>query len=89
MDRIRLHSKTLESFLKKHESKIKDLRFMAHLFRKSLLSMIGLVLILILVAPFAGTIYLRDNIADIQGFKPIVILGFFIVLLGLSPTRRD
>jgi peptide/nickel transport system permease protein len=50
----------LDGFLKKHESKIKDLRFMAHLFRKSLLSMIGLILILILVfvalfAPFIAT----------------------------------
>jgi peptide/nickel transport system permease protein len=39
----------MNDFLVKHESRIKDLRFMAHLFRKSLLSMIGLILILILV----------------------------------------
>ncbi|PNX49004.1 MAG: D-ala-D-ala transporter subunit [Thermoplasmata archaeon M11B2D] len=50
----------MDDFLKKHESKIKDLRFMAHLFRKSLLSMIGLVLILILIlvalfAPFIAS----------------------------------
>jgi peptide/nickel transport system permease protein len=50
----------MDDFLKKHESKIKDLRFMAHLFRKSLLSMIGLILILILIivalfAPFIAS----------------------------------
>jgi peptide/nickel transport system permease protein len=50
----------VDDFLKKHESKIKDLRFMGHLFRKSLLSMIGLILILILIivalfAPFLAS----------------------------------
>ncbi len=49
VDKMRPHVKILDEFLKKHESRIKDLRFMAHLFRKSLLSMIGLILILILV----------------------------------------
>jgi len=45
----------VDEYLKKHESRIKDLRFMLHLLRKSLLSMIGIVLILILllVALFA------------------------------------
>src|SRR5512137_725858 len=52
--------KALDDFLKKHQSKIKDLRFMAHLFRKSLLSMIGLILILLLIvvalfAPFIAS----------------------------------
>ena len=60
MDKIRPHFKVLDNFLKKHESKIKDLRFMGHLFRKSLLSMIGLVLILIMIflalfAPFIAS----------------------------------
>jgi len=58
--KIRPHIKALDEFFKKHESRIKDLRFMAHLFRKSLLSMIGLVLILILIvvalfAPFIAS----------------------------------
>jgi peptide/nickel transport system permease protein len=49
------HFKWMDAFLKKNESKIKDIRFMLHLFRRSLLSMIGLVLIilLLLVALFA------------------------------------
>ena len=60
MDKIRLHIKIVDDFLKKHESKIKDLRFMAYLFRKSLLSMIGLILIIILIlialfAPFIAS----------------------------------
>ena len=50
----------MDDFLKKHESKIKDLKFMAYLFRKSLLSMVGLILILILIlvalfAPFIAS----------------------------------
>jgi len=49
VDRILPHFKALDDFLKKHESKIKDLKFMGHLFRKSLLSMIGLLLILIMI----------------------------------------
>ncbi len=57
MDKIPSHVKIVDDFLKKHESRIKDLKFMGHLFRKSLLSMIGLILILILIivalfAPF-------------------------------------
>jgi len=57
---IRLHVKAVDEFLKKHQSKIKDLRFMAHLFRRSLLSMIGLILIIILIfialfAPFIAS----------------------------------
>jgi peptide/nickel transport system permease protein len=60
VDKIRPQVKALDEFLKKHESRIKDLRFMAHLFRKSLLSMIGLILILILIfvalfAPFIAS----------------------------------
>jgi peptide/nickel transport system permease protein len=60
VNKIRPHIKILDDFLKKHESKIKDLKFMAYLFRKSLLSMIGLVLILILIlvaifAPFIAS----------------------------------
>jgi len=60
VDKIRPHVKVMDDFLKKHESRIKDLRFMAHLFRKSLLSMIGLILILILIivalfAPFIAS----------------------------------
>ena len=60
MDSIRPHFKVFDNFLKKHESKIKDLRFMAHLFRKSLLSMIGLIIILIMIflalfAPFIAS----------------------------------
>jgi len=60
VDKIRPRVKILDDFLKKHESRIKDLRFMAHLFRKSLLSMIGLILILILIivalfAPFIAS----------------------------------
>ena len=60
MNKIRPHIKIVDDFLKKHESKIKDLKFMAYLFRKSLLSMIGLVLILILIlvaifAPFIAS----------------------------------
>ena len=59
-DNIRLHVKAVDEFLKKHQSKIKDLRFMAHLFRRSLLSMIGLILIIILIfialfAPFIAS----------------------------------
>jgi peptide/nickel transport system permease protein len=49
VDKIRPPAKAINDFFKKHESRIKDLRFMAHLFRKSLLSMIGLMLILILI----------------------------------------
>jgi len=47
--------KRLDDFLKRNESRIKDFRFMMHLFRRSLLSMIGLALIifLLLVALFA------------------------------------
>ncbi|PNX48152.1 MAG: D-ala-D-ala transporter subunit, partial [Thermoplasmata archaeon M8B2D] len=50
----------MDEYLKKHQSKIKDLRFMAHLFRRSLLSMIGLILIIILIfialfAPFISS----------------------------------
>jgi peptide/nickel transport system permease protein len=47
--------KWLDEFLKRNASRIKDLRFMLHLFRRSLLSMIGLtlIIILILVALFA------------------------------------
>jgi peptide/nickel transport system permease protein len=47
--------KRLDEFLKHNESRIKDLRFMWHLFRRSLLSMIGLtiIIILLLVALFA------------------------------------
>ena len=60
VDNIRLRVKFINDFLKKHRSKIKDLKFMAHLFRRSLLSMIGLVLILILIfialfAPFIAS----------------------------------
>jgi peptide/nickel transport system permease protein len=60
VDEIRPHVKVMDDFLKKHESRIKDLRFMVHLFRKSLLSMIGLILILILIivalfAPFIAS----------------------------------
>jgi len=45
----------MDDYLKKHESRIKDIRFMFHLFRKSLLSMIGLaiIIVLLLVALFA------------------------------------
>jgi len=55
-----LHVKAVDEFLKKHQSKIRDLRFMAHLFRRSLLSMIGLILIIILIfialfAPFIAS----------------------------------
>ncbi len=58
--KIKPRIKFLDEYLKKHESRIKDLRFMAHLFRKSLLSMVGLILILILVfvalfAPFIAS----------------------------------
>ena len=47
--------KRLNDFLKRNESRIKDLRFTMHLFRRSLLSMIGLtlIIILLLVALFA------------------------------------
>jgi peptide/nickel transport system permease protein len=50
--------KNIDAFFKKYESRIKDIKFMLHLFRKSLLSMIGLILILILlfVAIFAPLI---------------------------------
>lgn len=55
-----MHVKAVDEFLKKHQSKIRDLRFMAHLFRRSLLSMIGLILIIILIfialfAPFIAS----------------------------------
>jgi peptide/nickel transport system permease protein len=55
-----LRVKFINDFLKKHQSKIKDLKFMAHLFRRSLLSMVGLILILILIfialfAPFIAS----------------------------------
>jgi peptide/nickel transport system permease protein len=45
----------IDEFLKRNESRIKDFRFMMHLFRRSLLSMIGLtlIIILLLVALFA------------------------------------
>lgn len=39
----------MDEFAKKHESKIKDIKYMLHLFRHSLLSMIGLALILLVI----------------------------------------
>ena len=50
-----IKSKKLEEFTKKHESKIKDIKHMLYLFRRSLLSMMGLILVLfvLLVAVFA------------------------------------
>jgi peptide/nickel transport system permease protein len=60
VDNIRSRVKFLDEFFKKHESRIKDIRFMVHLFRKSVLSMVGLILILILIfvalfAPFIAS----------------------------------
>ena len=42
--------KMLDEFIKKHESRIKDIRYMLYLFRRSILSMMGLILVLFVIS---------------------------------------
>ena len=42
--------KMLDGFIKKHESRIKDIRYMLYLFRRSILSMMGLILVLFVIS---------------------------------------
>ena len=41
------------------------------------------LILLILLSPYAGTIYLRENMFDIPGSKPILVLGFLTALVSL------
>jgi hypothetical protein len=42
----------------------------------------------ILLSPFAGTLYLRENFLEIPGFKPFLILGFFVFLISLLNYQK-
>jgi len=42
-----------------------------------------IIILLILISPYAGTIYLRENMFDIPGSKPILVLGFLTTLVSI------
>jgi hypothetical protein len=42
----------------------------------------------ILLSPFAGTSYLRENFLDIKGMKPFYVLGFFVFLISLLNYQK-
>ena len=42
----------------------------------------------ILLSPFAGTSYLRENFLDIKGMKPFLVLGFFVFLISLLNYQK-
>jgi len=42
----------------------------------------------ILLSPFAGTSYLRENFLDIKGLKPFFVLGFFVFLISLLNYQK-
>jgi O-antigen ligase len=42
----------------------------------------------ILLSPFAGTSYLREGFLEIPGFKPFLVLGFFVFLISLLNYQK-
>jgi len=38
---------------------------------------------LILISPFAGTVYLRESLLDVAGFKPLQILALLIIMVSM------
>lgn len=63
------HESALKAFIRRHESTLKDMRYMVFLFRKSLLAMVGLAILLLvlLVAAFAPQLAQEDPYTSLGG----------------------